>query len=65
MPLRVVDRIVIDPTRRAESLASICAAREHHVTTRGSAGRLNARKHVNIVVRARAGTIHRQKNLAH
>ena len=65
MPLRVVNRIVIDPTRRAEGLSSICAAREHHVTASGKAGRLNAGKHVNIVVRTRARTVRRQKNLTY
>ena len=63
VPLRVINRIVIDPARRAEGLAAVCAAHKHHVTAGGSAGGLDAREHVNIVVRARAGTIHRQKNL--
>ena len=65
VPLRVVNRIIIDSARCAEGLASVCAPRKHHVTASGRAGGLNARKHVNIVVRARAGTIHRQKNLTY
>ena len=63
MPFIVIDRIVVDPIRRAEGLSAVGAAHEHHVASRGEAGRLHARQHVNIVIRARAGTIHRQENL--
>jgi hypothetical protein len=60
----VVNRIVIDSARCAEGLTSVCAPREHQVSASGKADGLNTRKHVNIVVRTRAGAIHRQKNLA-
>src|SRR5262249_1622341 len=63
MPLCVVNRVVIDSARCAESLASVCATNEHYITASVKADGLNAREHVNIVVRSCAGTICRQKNL--
>src|SRR5437588_12887313 len=65
MPLSVIDRIVIDPARGAECLSAIRAAHEHHVAPVDEACRLHARQHVNIVVTARARTVHRQENLSH
>ena len=63
VPFVVIDRIVVDPLRGAEGLSAVGAAHEHHVASGGEAGRLHARQHVNIVIRAGARTIHRQENL--
>ena len=63
MPLAVIDRIVIDPVRSAEGLSAVGAADKHDVAAGGEAGRLHARQHVNVIVRAGAGTVHRQENL--
>ena len=63
MPFAVIDRIVVDPLRRAEGLSAIGAADEHHVAAVSRTGGLHARQHINIVVRARARTIHREENL--
>ena len=48
MPLAGIDRIVINPVRRAEGGAAIGAAREHDV---GPAAGANTRYHVDVVVR--------------
>src|SRR5207248_7348363 len=61
MPLARVDRIVVDPHRRAEAGAAICAAREHHVSP---AARASAGYHVDVVVRRAAGAVDCQKDLA-
>ena len=63
VPLRLIYRVVIDPAWRAERLTPICAAHEHYVAADSKAGGLNTREHVNVVVRARAGTIYGQKDL--
>ena len=61
MPLARVDRIVVDPHRRAEAGAAIGAAREHHVSP---AARASAGYHVDVVVRRAAGAVDCQKDLA-
>src|SRR5881398_4218118 len=63
VPLRVINGIVIDPVRCAEGLTSVCAAHQLHIAATREAGGLNAREHVNIVVRTRARTVRRQENL--
>ena len=65
MPFRVVNGIVIDPMRRAECAAPIGAAHEHHVAAGRKTGGLHTGEHVNVVVRARARAIDREKNLSH
>ena len=61
MPATGNNRIVVDPDRRAEALAAVCAARKHHFRSRARAGRQHAREHVNVVVIWAAGAIHRQE----
>src|SRR5437588_6484215 len=61
MPLARVDRIVVDPHRRAEAGAAIGAAREHHVSP---APRASAGYYVDVVVRRAAGAVDCQKDLA-
>src|SRR5437667_942417 len=61
MPLARVDRIVVDPLRRAKALAAVGAAGEHHVSP---AARANAGYHVDVVVRRAAGAVDCQKDLA-
>ena len=61
MPLAGIDRIVVDPHRRAEAGAAIGAAREHHVSP---AARASAGYHVDVVVRRAAGAVDCQKDLA-
>ena len=61
----MVDRIVIDPARRAECGAAISAAHEHHVAAISKTEWLNTREHIDIVVRARARAIDGEKNLSH
>src|ERR1043166_7164983 len=63
MPFAVVNRIVVDPLRGAEGCSAIGAPDKHHVAPGGEAGGLHARQHVNIVVGAGAGTVHRQEDL--
>ena len=63
VPFAVIDRIVVDPLRGAEGLSAVGAAHEHHVASGVEAGRLHARHHVNIVIRAGARTVRRQENL--
>ncbi len=61
MPATGNNRIVVDPDRRAEALAAVCAARKHHFGSRARADRQHARQHVNVVVIWAAGAIHRQE----
>ena len=65
VPFRVVNWIVIDPVRRAESDAAIGAAHEHDIAAISEAGWLNTREHVDIVVGACARAVYGEKNLAH
>ena len=64
MPFALINRIVRDPLRRAESLSTIRAAREHDVAPVAGAELLHRGKHINIVVGSRAGAVYRQKDLA-
>ena len=57
----MVNRVVIDPMRRAKGLAAIGAASEHYVSAVASAKRYHTGKHVNVIVCA--GTIHRDERL--
>jgi len=57
----MVNRVVIDPMRRAKGLTAIGAASEHHVSAIASAKRYHTGKHVNVIVCA--GTIHRDERL--
>src|SRR5262245_367004 len=41
VPFRMINWVVIDPTRRAERAAPVCAAYEHHVAASGEAGGLH------------------------
>jgi hypothetical protein len=61
VPLVMVNRVVIDPMRRAKGLAAIGAASEHHVSAVASAKRYHTGKHVNVIVCA--GTIHCDERL--
>ena len=54
--------IVVNSDRRAESCTAIGAAHEHHVS-RASSGRLNARQHINVIVRRCTRMIHCKKSL--
>jgi hypothetical protein len=53
--------VVIDPVWRAEGQSAVCAAHKHHVSPIALAWRLNARQHVNVVVRGSAGSVDRQE----
>ena len=64
MPLVRIDWIVVDPHRRAEAGAAIGAAREHHIGPGAEAGRLDAGKHVNIVVGGGPGAVYGQERLS-
>src|SRR6266699_3452920 len=63
VPLAGIDRIVIDPLRRAEGQTAVCAADKHHVG-RASPGRHHAGQHVNVVVSRAAGAINREEGLS-
>jgi hypothetical protein len=54
--------IVVNADGRAERCTAIGAAHEHHVS-RASSERLNARQHVNVIVRRGAGVIYRKERL--
>ena len=54
--------VVVNSDGRAERCTAIGAAHEHHVG-RASSGRLNARQHVNVIVRRGTGMIHCKKSL--
>jgi hypothetical protein len=55
--------VVVNSDRRAERCTAVSAAREHHVS-RASSGRLNARQHVNVIVRRGTRMIYRKKRLS-
>ena len=65
MPFGVINRIVIDSTRRAERNASIAAADKHYVAAITKAGWLNTRQHIDVVVSARTRAVNGEKNLSH
>ena len=54
--------VVVNSDGRAEGCAAVGAASEHHVG-RASSGRLNARQHVNVVVRRGTRMVHCKKCL--
>lgn len=54
--------VVVNSDGRAERCTAIGAAHEHHVS-RASSGRLNARQHVNVIVRRGTRMIHCKKSL--
>jgi hypothetical protein len=60
----VINRVVIDPVRRAKACSTVCAAREHYIRSRAEATRQDSRHHVNVIVRGTAGAVHGQKNLS-
>ena len=64
MPLVVIDGVVVDPMRRAEALAAVCATHDHDFRARGEASWLHTCEQVDIVVCAPAGTVHRHVHLA-
>ena len=64
MPFVLINRIVRDPLRRAESLSTIRAAREHDVAPVAGAELLHRRNHINIVIGSGAGAVYRQEDLA-
>ena len=57
----MINGIVIDPVRRAESQSAVSAAREHHIGAGTEAEWLYAGDHVNIVVSGTTGTVHCQE----
>jgi hypothetical protein len=63
MPFVVVNRVVVYSARHAKGQSTVCAAYEHYVGPVGESGGLHTGEHVNVVIGARTGTIHRQKNL--
>src|SRR5205823_5525654 len=60
MPFATIHWIIIDSHRRAEALAAIGAAREHHVR---SAARADAGYHINVVIGGTAGAVDGKENL--
>src|SRR5215469_815986 len=58
MPLVMIDRVVIDPLRRAGGLPTVGATRKHHVRAIASARRHNTSHHVNVIVSRTARTVH-------
>ncbi len=63
MPLVVIDRIVVDPPWRAEGLAAVAAAHEHHVGPDVEAKWLHTSQEIDIVICTRAGAVHCDKQL--
>src|SRR5438045_3740493 len=59
----MIDGIVIDPMRCAETGSAIGAASKHHVGPVARAIRFHTGQHVNVVIRWATGTVHRQKYL--
>jgi len=64
MPFGLIHRIIIDPTGRGEGLAAIAAPNKHDIRTVACAEGSDTSQHIDIVVRAGAGTIKRQEDLA-
>src|SRR6516162_10534258 len=62
MPVVLEIGVVINPNRRAESQSAVCAAHKHHIS-RGSARRLHACQHVDVVIALTARMIDCQKQL--
>jgi len=54
--------VVVNSDGRAERCTAVSAAREHHISC-ASSGRLNARQHVNVIVRRGTRMIHCKKSL--
>src|SRR6266481_2101652 len=63
MPLARINRIVINPNRRAEAQTAVGAANKHDVGP-AAAEWLYAGYHVNVVVSRATGTVNRQEHLA-
>src|SRR5437899_6221664 len=63
VPLARINRVVVDPERRAKGLPVVGAAHKHHVG-RASPGRHHAGQHVNVIVSRAAGAINRQEQLS-
>jgi len=63
VPLVMVNRIVIDPMRRAEGQPAVRAAREHHVSPGTETSWLYTGDHVNIIVSGTAGAVYCQERL--
>jgi hypothetical protein len=59
----MVNRIVIDPVRRAKGNASVGAANKHHVRAIIGTERLDAGHHINVVVSRSARPVHRKECL--
>src|SRR5258708_29427975 len=62
MPFVLINWIVGNSLRRAEGQSAIRAAREHDVAPVAGAELLHRGKHVDIVVRSRAGTVYCQED---
>ena len=59
----MVNRIVIDPMRRAEGQSAVRAPREHHVSPGTETSWLYTGDHVNIIVSGTAGAVYCQERL--
>ena len=62
MPVVLEIGVVVDPNRHAEGQSAVCAAHKHHIG-RGSARRLHACQHVDVVIALAARMIDCQKQL--
>ena len=63
MPFVMVNRIVVDPVRRAKGQSTVGAAREHHIGAGSEAGWLYTGDHINIIVSGTTGVVHCQEQL--
>jgi hypothetical protein len=64
VPLVLVDRIVIDPMRRAKGYAAIGATGEHHISPIAGTGRYDTGHHINIIVSRHPGMVDRDERLS-
>src|ERR1043166_4985685 len=60
----MIDRIVVDSMRCAETRSAIGAASEHHIGPIACPIRFHTGQHVNVVIRWATGTVHGQKDLS-
>jgi hypothetical protein len=59
----MINRIIIDPMRRAKGHPAVCAPHKHHIRSGVEAGWLYTRHHVNVIVSRTTRTVHRQEQL--
>src|SRR6516165_6307210 len=59
----MVNRVVIEPLRRAKGLAAVCATGEHHVRAVARTVWYHTGHHVNVIVSRTAGTVHCDERL--